>query len=313
MSTEVQTTPVDLSASAPAAPQSRDRSGVMAAPRRDRERMPIAIVIALSLLAFVAALGLLAGMLAPFGYDEQNLALRLQPPALLGGPAGHWLGTDELGRDVLSRLLFSIRMSLTTALVGTLVAACIGTVIGFVAARFGGLVDEALMMLVDAQASVPFFILALAALAFLGNSLVLFCLLLGLHGWEVYARVVRGLVLATQSLPHVEAVRLLGAGALRLYGRHVLPSIAGVLVVKVTLNFPGTILLESGLSFLGLGVQPPLTSLGLMLGAGREYLLFAWWIAIVPGATIFLTTLSVSLVGDWLRDRLDPRLRHERR
>jgi peptide/nickel transport system permease protein len=311
MSTDVHTTPIDLSSSAQPAPQSRDRSGAAAAARR--ERMPIAIMIALSFLGFVAALGLLADVLAPFGYDEQNLALRLQPPAFLGGPAEHWLGTDEIGRDVLSRLLFSIRMSLTTALVGTVVAACIGTVIGFVAARFGGLVDEALMMLVDAQASMPFFILALAALAFLGNSLLLFCLLLGLHGWEVYARVVRGLVLATQSLPHVEAVRLLGAGPLRLYGRHVLPSIAGVLVVKLTLNFPGTILLESGLSFLGLGVQPPLTSLGLMLGAGREYLLFAWWIAIVPGATIFLTTLSVSLVGDWLRDRLDPRLRHERR
>ena len=273
--------------------------------------VPPLVLCALALLVLVVGAGLLADMLAPFGYDEQDLMLRLRPPSLLGGPEGHWLGTDELGRDTFSRLLFSIRISLATALAGTLLSALLGTMVGFVAARFGGLVDEALMMLVDAQAAVPFLILALAALAFFGNSLLLFMLLLGLNGWETYARVARGLVLSTQALPHVEAVRLLGAGTWALYGRHVLPAVAGVLVVKVTLNFPGTILLESGLSFLGLGVQPPLTSLGLMLGAGREYLLFAWWVAVIPGTVIFLTTLSVSLVGDWLRDRLDPRLRQQ--
>lgn len=313
MSTEPLIKAVDPDATAPSGQGPRRRDLMTTAPGLRVPAVPLSIAVALSFLAFVAAAGLLASFLAPFGYDEQNLAIRLRPPSFLGGPAGHWLGTDELGRDVLSRLLFSIQISLATALIGTLIAACIGTLVGIVAARFGGLVDEALMMLVDAQASVPFFIIALAALAFLGNSFLLFALLLGLNGWESYARVMRGLVLATQSLPYVEAIRLLGARSLRLYGRHVLPGIAGVLVVKVTLNFPGTILLESGLSFLGLGVQPPLTSLGLMLGAGREYLLFAWWIAVVPGTAIFLTTLSVSLVGDWLRDRLDPRLRHESR
>jgi peptide/nickel transport system permease protein len=289
-----------------------DREAAVAAdqqPRAAWRRPPLAICAAITVLATVALAGIFAGVLAPFGYDDQNLALRLAPPAFLGGPAEHWLGTDELGRDMLSRLLFSIRLSLATALVGTLMAAVIGTLVGFLAAHFGGLVDEALMMIVDAQASVPFIILALAALAFFGNSFLLFALLLGLNGWETYARVARGLILSTLSLPYVEALRLLGAGSLRLHARHVFPAILGVLIVKATINFPGTILLESGLSFLGLGVQPPLTSLGLMLGTGREYMLFAWWVAVVPGTAIFLTTLSVTLLGDWLRDRLDPRLR----
>jgi peptide/nickel transport system permease protein len=270
---------------------------------------PPLVSAAMLYLGVIAVVGLLAGWLAPFGYDDQNLALRLQPPAFFGGSAEHWLGMDELGRDIFSRLLFSIRISLATALAGTLMSACIGTLVGFLAPRFGGLADQALMMLVDAQSSVPFLIIALAALAFFGNSFVLFALLLGLNGWETYARVARGLVLSTHTLPYIEAVRLLGARPWRIYSRHVLPSVAGILVVKVTLNFPGTILLESGLSFLGLGIQPPLTSLGLMLGTGREYLLVAWWLAVVPGTTIFFTTLSVSLVGDWLRDRLDPHLR----
>jgi peptide/nickel transport system permease protein len=270
---------------------------------------PPLITVCLGFLFFIALTGLFAGLLAPYGYDDQNLALRLQPPSFLGGPSGYWLGTDELGRDILSRTLYSIRISLATALLGTSLSACIGTFIGFVAARFGGWTDGVLMTIVDAQASIPFLIIALAALAFFGNSFVLFALLMGLNGWESYARVARGLVLSTHSLPYIEAMRLLGARPWRIYGKHVLPAVAGTLVVKLTLNFPGTILLESGLSFLGLGIQPPLTSLGLMLGSGREFLLFAWWIAVVPGVTIFLTTLSVSLIGDWLRDRLDPRLR----
>jgi peptide/nickel transport system permease protein len=298
---------VPVMPASPSAPPQHQANGLRAGARRFA--IPPLVMAALLFLGLIAAVGLLADWLAPFGYDDQNLALRLQPPALLGGAAEHWLGTDELGRDVLSRLVFSIRISLATALVGTLISAALGTLVGFVAARFGGLVDEALMMLVDAQASVPFLVLALAALAFFGNSFVLLALLLGLNGWESYARVARGLVLSTHALPHIEAVRLLGASPLRVYARYILPGIAGILVVKVTLNFPGTILLESGLSFLGLGIQPPLTSLGLMLGTGREYLLFAWWLAVVPGVAIFLTTLAVSVLGDWLRDRWDPMLR----
>lgn len=286
-----------------------DRDFVSTATRRKRfPRPPFLIMLALTILGLIAFVGLFAQILAPYGYDDQDLLGRLQPPLLFGGTTDHWLGTDELGRDILSRLLFSIQISLATAMVGTMVASFIGTSIGFLAARFGGLVDELLMLMVDAQASIPFLILALATIAVFGNSFLLFALLLGLNGWEVYARVARGLVISEKSKPYVESLQLLGVSPVRVYIRHILPNIAGVLVVKMTLNFPGTILLESGLSFLGLGIQPPLTSLGLMIGTGRQFLLFAWWACVVPGVVIFLTTLSVSLVGDWLRDRLDPKL-----
>ena len=225
--------------------------------------------------------------------------------------AGSWhfvLGSDELGRDVLSRLIYAVRFSLMVAVAGTIIGCVLGTSLGFVAAHFRGWVDEILMMLVDAQAALPFMLLALCVLAFFGNSFVLFVGLIGIHGWEQYARLVRGMVLSAARQDYVVAIRSLGAGPLRIYWRHILPNIASAIIVSFTLNFPITILLEASLSFLGLGIQPPLTSLGQMLGAGRAHLVSAWWIAVFPGIVIFLMTLSVSIVGDWLRDRLDPTL-----
>jgi peptide/nickel transport system permease protein len=227
----------------------------------------------------------------------------------MGGTWRHLLGTDELGRDVLSRLLFSIRMSLTIAFLATLISATIGVTIGFLAAHFRGLVEDVAMALADMQASLPFMIIALAVLAFFGNTLTLFVGLMGIHGWERYARIARGLAISANEQGYAGAVRQLGASPARVYGVHVLPNIAGTLLVSMTLSFPETILLESGLSFLGLGVQPPLTSLGNMVGYGREYLQRAPWILLSPSAIIVLTTLSISIIGDWLRDRLDPTLR----
>ena len=152
-------------------------------------------------------------------------------------------------------------------------------------------------------------IIALAVLAFFGNRFALFIVIMRINGWENYARIARGMVLGANAQGYVVAVRSLGAQPRRVYYRHILPNIASALIVQFTLNFPSTILLETSLSFLGLGIQPPLTSLGLMLGSGRSYLLFAWWIAVFAGMVIFITTLSVSIFGDWLRDRLDPTLR----
>ena len=207
---------------------------------------------------------------------------------------------------MLSRLIFSVRISLLVALIGVCVATVLGTTLGFIAAHFGGLVDDALMVLVDVQATIPFFVMALALIAFLGTDLYIFLLVVGIFGWERFARLARAMALSAKERGWAGAVRGLGGGPVRLYVRHILPNIAGVVVVNATLNFPETILLESSLSFLGLGVQPPLTSLGNMLGHGRDQLVNAWWIATVPGLAIFLTTLSVSIVGDRLRDRLDP-------
>lgn len=272
-------------------------------------RYPVLVVLGIAWLVATVFVALAVEWIAPYHYAQIDLRARLAPPAFLGGDIRHILGTDELGRDVMSRLFHSIRMSLLVALLGTAIGAVIGTALGFLAAHFRGWIDDAVMVLVDFQASMPFMIIALSVLAFFGNSLPLFIALMGLFGWERYARLVRGMTLSAGEHGYAVAIRQLGASPWRVYGRHVLPNIASALIVNVTLNFPEHIILETGLSFLGLGVQPPLTSLGNMVGHGREYLQSAWWIAVFPGLAIVLTTLSMSIVGDWLRDRLDPTLR----
>jgi peptide/nickel transport system permease protein len=230
----------------------------------------------------------------------------LAPTISWAGLGAHPFGTDQLGRDILSRMIFAVRTSILIAVMGTLIGAVVGTFLGFVAARLRGFVDQAIMMLVDAQAAIPALFLALTMLAFFGNNIVLFIILVSIDGWDRYTRLARGLVVSEQESDYINAIEALGAQPSRVILRHLLPNIAAALVVQATLNFPGTILLETSLSFLGLGVQPPGTSLGLMLGEGRRYLLNAWWIAVFPGLAIFLTTLSMSLFGDWLRDRFDP-------
>jgi peptide/nickel transport system permease protein len=257
----------------------------------------------------VLAAALFADQLRPYGVTQMDLRNRLMPPWGFGGVAAHPLGTDELGRDVLSRLLVSVRISLLIAFGATAMAALLGTTLGFLAAQFRGWVEQAVLMLIDFQAALPFLILALAVLAFLGNTLPLFIALMGLYGWERHARIARGLAIVADAQGYAAAVRQLGAGPLRVYLRHVLPNIASTLIVSATLSFPEVILLESGLSFLGLGIQPPMTSLGNMIGYGREYLTRAPWILLAPSLVVVLTTFSVSVLGDWLRDRLDPTLK----
>jgi peptide/nickel transport system permease protein len=268
-------------------------------------RIPVAVALAIAWLAAMVMIALLADRIAPYGFTALDLKSRLVPP----GTASHLLGTDELGRDVLSRLLASIRISLLIAFGATLISAVLGTTLGFLAAHRRGLVEELVLMLADFQASLPFLIMALAVLAFFGNALPLLIGLMGLYGWERYARIARGLAIAAGAQGYAAAVRQLGAAPVRVYLRHILPNIASTLIVSMTLVFPEVILMESGLSFLGLGVQPPMTSLGNMVGYGRDYIARAPWIMLAPSVTIVLTTLAVSVLGDWLRDRLDPTLR----
>ncbi|MFO1083563.1 MAG: ABC transporter permease [Reyranellaceae bacterium] len=272
-------------------------------------RLPLAVNLAALWLVLMIVLALGADFLMPYSITAIDLKARLSPPLLFGGGIAHPLGTDELGRDVLSRLIMSIRISLLIALMGTLIAATLGTSLGILAAHFRRTVETLILMAIDFQASMPFMIIALSVLAFFGNSLPLFVALMGFHSWERYARITRGLTLAANEQGYASAIRQLGAGPGRIYGLHILPNIASTLIVSMTLTFPEIILLESGLSFLGLGVQPPLTSLGNMVGYGREYITRAPWIMLAPAAVIVLTTLSISLLGDWLRDKLDPTLR----
>lgn len=273
------------------------------------EAYPPLVLFGGAWIAAVLIVALFADLLAPYTYSALDLKARLAPPVFMGGSWAHPLGTDELGRDVLSRLIISIRISLLIAFASTIISATLGVLLGFLAAHFRGWVEQVVLTLIDFQASMPFMIIALAVLAFFGNTLTLFICLMGFYGWERAARIARGLTIAANEQGYAAAVRDIGASPLRVYGVHVLPNIASTLIVSVTLTFPEVILLESGLSFLGLGVQPPMTSLGNMVGYGREYLQSAPWILLAPSAVIVLTTFSISMVGDWLRDRLDPTLR----
>ncbi|MCH6566329.1 MAG: ABC transporter permease [Proteobacteria bacterium] len=272
--------------------------------------MPPSILLSAIWVVFMILVAVLADVIAPYDYKHMDLLDRLRPPIWLeNGTWSHPLGTDDLGRDVLSRIIFSIRISLFVALMGTFIGAVLGTSLGFAAAHFRGRVDDLIMVLIDFQAALPFLILALAVLAFFENSFLLFVLIMGIYGWERYARIVRGLALSARSHGYAVSMQVLGATPARIYLRHILPNVASAIIVNMTLNFPETILVETSLSFLGLGIQPPLTSLGNMVGFGRDYLLTAWWIVVLPSIVIFVTSLAFSLLGDWLRDELDPTLR----
>ncbi|CDN51127.1 ABC transporter permease [Neorhizobium galegae] len=274
------------------------------------KRVSPILVLAIVILAAAVFVAIVGNVFTSHGMSQQNLLARLKPPAFMTGSNPSFpLGTDRIGRDMVARVIAGLQMSLSVAIAGTIIGAVFGSAIGFIAAHFRGWVEEGLMMLVDFQASLPFILITLTLLAFFGNSMTLFIILMGLFGWEKYARLSRGVVLSAINQPYAKAIVALGAGNGRLYLKHVLPNVASALIVQVTLTFPQIILLETSLSFLGLGIQAPQTSLGQILGDGRDYLSTAWWISVWPGLVIFLVTLSMSIVGDWLRDRLDPMLR----
>jgi len=279
---------------------------VPGSPAAPFKNMLASIALCCFWISAVVIVGITARWISPFDYLSQDPLARFAKPFVT---AAHFLGTDYLGRDVFSNLLVATQMTLMIALVGSVICAITGTTLGLLAAHFGGWVDNIIMGFADAMASVPFIVIALGVLALLGSSPILFIFLVGFASWERYARLTRGLVLSAKEEGYAEAARIVGVPSMRIYLRHMLPNIAGPLIVQFTVNFPEIILLESGLSFLGLGIQAPETSLGLMVADGRNYLAIAWWIAAFPGAVIVLTTLSISLLGDYLRDRFDARLR----
>ncbi|MGV8938522.1 MAG: ABC transporter permease [Allorhizobium sp.] len=270
-----------------------------------RRNLPVSIGLGIAWLALMVVVACFADFLRPYNITAMDLSNRLTAP----GNIKHWLGTDELGRDVLSRLIQSVRVSLVIAFGATIISAVFGTLLGFAAAKFRGWVEHLVLVMADFQAALPFLIMSLAVLAFFGSSMLLIVCLMGFYGWERYARIARGLAISASAQGYAAAVVQLGAKPSRVYFRHILPNVAATLIVSMTLTFPEIILMESGLSFLGLGVQPPESSLGNMVGFGREYLTRAPWIMLAPSAVIMLTTLSISLVGDWLRDKLDPTMR----
>lgn len=266
----------------------------------------------LYLIAFAAVLVLsvVGPSLAPFDPNAQTLLARLRPPVGFDrAMAIHPLGTDELGRDVLSRTLSGLQLTMLIALAGSFISLVVGVAFGIVAGYFRGRIGAFLIAIVDVQMAVPFTLIALLVIAMLGNSLPVLISVIGLSGWEVYARVVRAQVLSVSRQPFVEASRAAGASHLRILFRHVLPNVTSPIIVVWTMTFSALILLESSLSFLGLGVQPPTATLGSMVGSGRDYLATAPWVAVVPSLAIMFVSLLVLLIGDWLRDALDVKLK----
>jgi len=266
----------------------------------------LAMLVGVTLLA----LALLTPLIAPHAPTAQSLLARLRPPmGFEGARAGYLLGTDELGRDILSRALHGLRLTLMLALLGATLGLFIGGTLGVLAGVARGRTEAAIMGAVDAQIAVPFTLIALFLLTILGNSLGVMVLVLGLAGWEQYARIMRAEVRKLMSLPFIEAARCAGASPWRIAARHLLPNLISPLVVQFTLSLSNIILLESTLSFLGLGVQPPTATLGAMVGVGRDYMPTAPWIVLVPAFLILAVTFAVQILGDWLRDRADVRLR----
>ncbi|MBI5136452.1 MAG: ABC transporter permease [Nitrospirae bacterium] len=241
----------------------------------------------------------LAPWLAPADPAAQHLALRLLPPG-----AGHLLGTDALGRDILSRVIHGSRVSLYVAVVTVAVSLAIGTLVGSVAGYKGGWVEEGAMRVVDVFLAFPGILLAIALTAVLGPSLHNVILALCIMGWVGYARLVRGQVLLARELAYVESARALGCSGLRVMGRHILPNVFGPVLVEATFAMAGAIVAEAGLSFLGLGTQPPTPSWGSMLAEGRQFILVAPHLTVWPGVAILLTVLGINLLGDALRDRM---------
>jgi peptide/nickel transport system permease protein len=250
---------------------------------------------------------ILAALFGPYFLSDealkQSLVQRLLPPSF-----DHPLGTDAVGRDILTRVIAGSQPTLAIAVGGVLVGLAIGMIAGTLAGYFGGIVNRVVMALVDIKLAFPTIIFAIGIIAVFGTSTPILIMVIGLTGWVTFARVQRAVVLKLKAQPFVEAAGSIGASHLRIIALHIVPNSLSPMLVMTSLDLVRIILLEASLSFLGLGVQPPTPSWGGMINAGRDYIQTAWWIALAPGAAIMLTALSVSRVGDWLRDVLDPDL-----
>lgn len=256
----------------------------------------LAIILALILIAVFAP------VIAPYGFDDQSLQARLLPPSRL-----HWLGTDDLGRDIFARLVYGSRTTLYIASLVAVIAAPVGLLVGTTAGYFGGWVDATLMRVNDIFLSFPGLILALGFVAALGPGLRNAIVAVALTAWPPIARLARAETLTIRRADYIAAVRIQGASSFRIITRHIVPMCLPSVIVRITLNMAGIIITAAGLGFLGLGAQPPAPEWGAMLSTGRSHLTGAWWLATAPGVAILITSLAFNLLGDGLRDVLDPR------
>lgn len=267
---------------------------------------------ALVFVVLVAAVA--APIIAPHDPSQLNLKARLLPPFWHAeGDASFLLGTDQLGRDLLSRLIYGARISVTVGIAGVVVSMLVGVVLGLLSGYLGGLFDTVISRMLDTFMSIPFILLALAVVGALGvgegSNVITLIVILGLTGWVTFARVIRAEVLSVKERDFVEAANSIGQSQRGILVRHVLPNVTASIIVLSTLQISTVIIAESSLSFLGLGVQPPTVTWGIMLAEGRDHLATSWWLSTFPGLAITVAVLGIILLGDWLRDVLDPRMK----
>ena len=276
-------------------------------PRLDLSRLPWA---AFSIVTLVTLVAILAPLIAPHSPTEQSLPDKLLPPAWQeGGSARHLLGTDLLGRDVLSRLVYGARVSMTVALAALLAGGGIGLMLGILSGYVGGRVDAFIMRVVDATLTFPTILIALLLTVSLGQGLRTIVIAVTFIIWARFARIVRGEVLTVKARDFVALARVHGCSHLRIMAIHIVPNVMNTFMVLLTLHIGFVIVVEASLSFLGAGIAPPTPSWGQMVADGRGHIAGAWWLSVVPGLAILLVVLAFNLFGDWLRDWLDPRLR----
>jgi peptide/nickel transport system permease protein len=282
-------------------------SDVAVLPQPRRHRLPI---VSLTIVGLFVLVALLAPLLAPADPYDQSLRLRFRPPAW--EERGSWaypLGTDRLGRDLLSRIIYGARVSLAAGVVTVLISSAFGAAVGLVAGYYGGRTDAALMRVTDATLSFPVILLALILAVTVGPSFTNVVIAIAVILWARYARVIRGQVLTLMTLDFIAQARIAGAGAWRIITRHLLPNTLNTLVVLITLQVGYVIIVEASLSFLGAGIPPPTPAWGSMIAEGRDFVTSAWWVSFFPGLAILLVVLAFNLLGDWLRDTLDPKRR----
>lgn len=272
--------------------------------RLERNKMAL---VGLGILILLVLVALFADVIADYNtvVIKQNLAEKLQPPS-----AKHWLGTDKFGRDIFARLVHGTRVSLKVGIIAVGIAIVFGGILGAIAGFYGGKLDNIIMRAMDIFLAVPSILLAIAIVSALGPSIINLMLAISISNIPSYARIVRASVLSIRDQEFIEAAKAIGASNTRIIFRHIIPNSLAPVIVQATLGVAGAILATAGLSFIGLGIQPPAPEWGSMLSEGRQYLRDCWWITTFPGIAIMITILSLNLLGDGLRDALDPRLKH---
>lgn len=278
--------------------------------RRVRANMPMTFMIPVIVLTLLIFAAIFAPLLAPHPPTKTSLPNRLLPPFFMeGGKTNYFLGTDLLGRDILSRVLYGARVSLSVSVLVILITSSLGTILGIISGYLGGRTDTVLMRVTDISLAFPGILIALLLAVVLGPSFKTVVLAISILGWAPYARLIRGEVLKIREEAFIAQARIIGSSSLRIMMRHIFPNVINPLIVIATMNVGLVILMESALSYLGAGIPPPTPSWGGMVSDGRNLIDRAWWISFFPGLAIGLVVLSGNFLGDWIRDKLDPRLR----